>query len=159
MATCELCGATYETLQAVKVTGATMMVCNNCKSHGKSMELEQERSHHFRRHSATTRIEEEVVSDYAKLIQKAMTKKGWNLHQLARAASIKESSIKNYLLSKLKPDLQTAKQLEKTLDISLTQEASSSGETQSFSSEKDEAPLTLGDMLLKQLEKEKSKKL
>lgn len=152
MGTCELCGSQTEKLFAIRVAGTDMKVCSNCRSMGKSLETAPSKMHTFRHNVKNQKIEE-VVSDYVKIVSSAISKRGLNLHQLARAVNIKESTLNKYMTSKLKPDVADAKKLEKFLEINIIEEVenSSSYEDLLVDEKESSAGSTLGDLLEKQL--------
>ena len=153
MATCEMCGAQVNSLISVKVAGSIMKVCNSCKSMGTQMEVRQNNLSHTFMKTKKTKVFEEVISDYASKIQSTIAKRGLNVHQLARAVNIKESTLTNYLKGKIKPDISDAKKLEKFLEISLVIESETSNSHDSYlSSEVSSEGMSLGDLLKKQLE-------
>jgi len=96
----------------------------------------------------------DVVSNYAALINATLSKKGLNLHQLARALNIKESTINKYTSGKLKPDVDTARKIQHFLEIKLLEEKEEV-DTQDFMSRGDSSSLSLGDMLKREMEKKK----
>ena len=100
------------------------------------------------------------MENYSSLLNKGLSKRKIDIHQLARAVNIKESSLQKYFTGKLHPDLQTAKRLEKFLEIKLTREVDlKETDDNSFSLETNDlnSQPTLGDLIMKQLN-EKGKK-
>lgn len=156
MATCEMCGKNAEKLTTIKVAGTNMRVCSNCRPMGKEVEEPKARTHTFYHKKKEENIIIEPIDNYASEINKELSKRGYNLHQLARLANIKESNLNKYMTNKLKPDVQTLSKIEKALEIKLTTEVSSSNDYKSlnenFISEEQEA-LTLGDLIKKQQKK------
>lgn len=155
MATCEMCGAQANSLVSIKVAGSVMKVCNNCKGMGIQIEVTPKDISHTFRKSLKSKIVEEVVSNYASKIQSSSAKRGINVHQLARAVNIKESTLTNYLKGKIKPDISDAKKLGKFLEITLVEEVDSSQKPQDFisSNSTESEGTSLGDLLRKQMEK------
>jgi putative transcription factor len=152
MAVCELCGSQSQALTPIKVAGSTMSVCNSCKSMGKE-QFSTQKSHTFKRriHEKT---QEEVVSNYSSMINSALAKKGLQIQQLARMLNIKESTLNKFFTGKIKPDIETAKKLERFFEIRLVEEVSSSSQNFSedvFLDDDDNSSLSLGDLIKKQM--------
>jgi len=159
MVSCESCGREVENLQKVNISGSLVNACNNCKSLGSvvggvSNDLVQ--SHSFRRRGQNNENSLEVIANYSSLINSALAKKGYDFHQLAKATNIKESSITKYLSGKIHLDVVTAKKIEKFLDLKLVDEVEEVNKAD-FISKPDESlePLSLGDLIKKQLENSK----
>lgn len=122
MTVCELCGSkTDSKLVLVKIAGSTMNVCTKCKGLGKPVDMPKAHSHLFL-HKKKEEVKLEVVPNFASIINSVMARKGLNIHQLARALNIKESTLNKYLNSKIRPDVETAQRIEKFFDIKLTKE-------------------------------------
>jgi len=51
-----------------------------------------------------------------------MQKKGIDIHILARATNIRDSTLTKYTTNKIKPDIESAKKIEKFLSIELVKE-------------------------------------
>lgn len=157
MGTCELCGKQSEKLFDIRVAGTDMKACSACKGMGKSLEPSPNKYHTFR-HNVKGQNIEEVVSNYVSIINSALSKKGLNIHQLARAVNIKESTLNKYMTSKLKPDVSDARRLEKFLEVELLEEfegGSSSVEDVMIDEGESSSGSTLGDLIEKQLKKNK----
>ena len=161
--TCEMCGKVNVPLKASKVAGSVMQVCSSCSSYGKDMESSIERSHSFTRKERVYGGSEEVVANFSSILQKGLAKKNYNSHQLARLAAIKESSLQKFLTGKLKPDISTARKLERALDVRLVEEQDSVSERKASEEvllnkdEKNAGKPSLGDMLLEELRKKEKK--
>ena len=154
MATCELCGSTSSKLFDVKIAGSVVKTCAKCKSLGKSIEKEKQLQYSFR-HKQKNQINEEVVPNYSSLINSQLNKKELNLHQLARILNIKESTLNKYMQEKVKLDVETAKRIQKYLEITLVSESSSKININEYLSDNDEQTNSLGDLIKKQLEQNK----
>ena len=101
------------------------------------------------------KIQLDIVSNYLSLINSFLGKKGINLHQLARAVNVKESTLNKYFSGKIKLDIETAKKLENFFEIKLLEEVSEVN-TADYMQSKDEdddsnQSLSLGDLIKKQL--------
>ena len=152
METCEMCGTTKDSLFNIKVAGSNMKVCSNCKSMGTVIEKEKNYTHSFKKRTKLEKTSIEVIEKYAPIINRALAKKNYTVHQLARAINIKESSLQKYLTNKVHLDLDTARKLENFLEITLTEETT--GQKIDMDSimenEDDKTPLSLGDLIKQQ---------
>ncbi len=156
MKSCEMCGDEVNTLTSIKVAGSLMQVCNSCKSMGSVVSNNNDNYSHTFKKRIKTNVVENIVSDYASEIQKGLNKKGLNLHQLAMAVNIKESSITNYLKGNIKPAISDAKKIGHFLEISLVEEVDSSSSNEDYFSQEDSSgSLSLGDLIKKQMENKK----
>ena len=151
MAYCELCGSETQTLTNAIIAGSNMKICKNCLPHGKVVDSGPG-SHNFYKKKRNSDAAEELVSDYIKTIQRAMQKKGLNAHHLARATNIKESEVNQYLSNKIKPDINTAKRIEKYLEISILGEGGGGDNVINYN-DVGNTSLTLGDLIEKQMKK------
>lgn len=153
MAICELCGKNVSSVAKVKVAGTEMNACVSCKSLGKEVAVDNNQSYtHSFYKKKRGEISFEVISNVISVINSAMGKRSMNLPQLARVANIRESTLKNYLSGKIQIDVETARKLEKALEIKLTQEAEVSDSSSNYIiSNDDDSNLSLGDILMKKL--------
>ncbi len=162
---CDLCGAEGVLYQA-KVEGTVLTVCDTCKEHGEivkrlptSQELKQEAKREQRREAyvqpsldaAQTRqpaAKGEVLllvrPDFGGPIKQARERMGLKQEELAKRLRIKESQLTKYETGSKKPDLETARLLEKALQIRLVEQHIEEG---SKTTTTDSGPLTIGDMI------------
>jgi putative transcription factor len=159
MAYCELCGIETNKTKKVLIVGSEMDVCLECSKKGKSLEKKNDISKIFYNKK---RIEstESVMSNYIEIINSEMSKKSLDIHKLARLVNMKESILSKILLGKLNLDVNTAKRIEKFLKVKLVEkldvEMKNSNLNENLLEEdNDEPSLSLGDLLLKELEKNK----
>ncbi len=155
MALCELCGEESFKLTPAKVAGTSMNVCNRCLSHGQVSTPSQK--HHTFYHKKKEDEIQEIVPDFAQRITRALAQKGYDVHNLARGVNIKESTLKNYLSGKIKPDVSNALKIERFLGITLVEGALQTS-TDNFTLKEEEKNLSsrsLGDLLEEQLKKKK----
>lgn len=157
MAACELCGENSSVLSLTRIAGTTMKVCDKCKNMGKNLEPGKNPEFTFRHRVKEEDVVFEVVSDYSLKINQGMQKKSLNIHQLARAVNIRESTLTKYTTNKIKPDIESAHKIERFLEIKLTEEFKNDNSTNNF--EIEDAPVkTLGDMLQNLQKQTKNKK-
>lgn len=155
MATCEMCGKETTALKPSTVAGSSVMVCTACAVMGTMKSGKEQKSHSFRKRRKED-LDLEVASNYSAIIQQGINKKGLTVQQVARAISVKESSLSQYLKGQIKPDILISKKLEGFLNIRLVFEVEkSSVDVEDFkvSQEDNESSLSLGDMLLSKLNK------
>lgn len=157
MGTCELCGKIVDSTTTVKVAGSNMQACGKCRALGSEVNRESPTSlsHSFRKRKKEGNMEMEVIPNYAPIINSALAKKGLNIHQLARMLNIKESTLNKYFTGKIKPDVVVARRLETFFEITILEyrEAQDLGDVMVDETESKE--LSLGDMIKKQMEKNK----
>jgi len=153
MVSCELCGTQCESLVNVKISSSNLKVCNKCKSSGTLLDRNQESiSHTFRRSKHETGTSLGVKNNYISLVNSTLAKKSLNFHQLAKATNIKESTLTKYLSSKIPLDVDTARKIEYFLEIKLIDEVENIDPKSFISQDDDSSPLSLGELLKKQLE-------
>ena len=154
MVNCEMCGSDVNSVVNIRVAGSIVRACSSCKSMGKEVDGPSvgQSSHTFYKKSRNNLGEESVVENYASILSSAISRKGLNTHQAARLTNIKESTLNKFLTSKLKPDVDIAKRLERFFEITLLERVSG-GSVDSFINDDKSSNLTLGDMIRDQLNK------
>jgi putative transcription factor len=161
---CDLCGKKGQLYEA-KVEGSAMTVCDNCKEHGEiirrlpnAAELKQqakrekqEAPSHTTMGYSTPSSREEVLllvkSNFAAPIKQARERMGLKQEQLAQKLRIKESQLHKYETGSKKPDLETARMLERALGITLIEQHVEQHGTMTGPSHS--GPLTIADMIKK----------
>jgi putative transcription factor len=135
---CEICGVeVYGTARKVVVEGTELEVCGKCAQYGKSPQswspVSQKVSPVTVKPSAgvtkTKRRyfddrEDEVISDYSKVIRQAREAKGWTQEELGLQIKEKVSLIRKLERSEIIPEDALSKKLEHTLGIKLTERIS-----------------------------------
>ncbi len=156
MTACEMCGNDVKSLTKIKIENSSMLVCNSCKPLGKE-DHTTNKTHTFKKIKKTNESNYDVVSNYTNIIQSSLSKKGINVKQLARATNIKESSLNNYLKGSIKLDIETAKKIQNFLEINLVYECENDSDVRTEDFMNDESPQkpSLGDLIQKQLNKNK----
>ncbi len=155
MGTCETCGNETQNLIFVKISGSTMKVCNTCKQLGIIIDKKNNTlSHSFRKKNKNYKTSLGVISNYISIVNSTLAKKGFDFHKLAKGTNIKESSLTKYLSGKIKLDVETAKKIERFLEIKLVEEVENTTSSNFFETEDDTSQsISLGDLLKKQLDK------
>jgi uncharacterized protein (TIGR00270 family) len=159
MTTCELCGKEVSKVIDIEVVGSKMRACDKCKKLGKIVEKDNKNNlkHSFRKKKKIN-IESEVVSDYERILNQALSKSGLNIHQLAKALNIKESSLNKYFSGKIKPDVDTAIIIGRYLEIDLVEDRESEEvDEEDYMNDKEESSQNLGDLLMKKLKERENK--
>ena len=156
MAFCELCGKIADSTTTVKVAGTLVSACSNCKRLGASVDVgaSDEISKTFHRKKKTQEILE-VVANYCSLLNSALSKKEIDLHQLAHVLNIKESSLNKYFSGKIQPNIEMARKLENYLGIKLVVAVEAKSVNVSDFMNSETTSDSLGDMLIRELEKKK----
>lgn len=156
MVTCEMCGNETSVLTSIKTAGSNMSVCNSCKNMGELVHKPKQTTHTFKRTKKNGESHYEVVNNYVSIIHSAMGKKGLNMTQLARATNIKESTLQNYLKETIKLDVDTARRIQKFLEIKIVYECSNEEDVNSddfIVDDKNSGALSLGDLIKQQMNK------
>jgi len=131
MALCEMCGRTADLVSAA-IEGVPLTVCGTCAKYGTvnrhhsatvSSTLVNRRrvsSDSLQYHSPpSAKPEYYVVDSYASLIRNVREKRGMTQKDFALLLQEKESFIGKWESAALKPDLETAKKLQKILGVTL----------------------------------------
>ena len=122
MVTCELCGESSNNLVLTRIAGTNVKVCIKCSSLGKNIEPNLNKEHIFRHRLKEEEVKLQVVNNYSQLITNSMQKKGLDIHILARGTNIRESTLSKYVTNKMKPDIESARKIEKFLNVKLIEE-------------------------------------
>ncbi len=142
---CDLCGRDAP-LTRVRIEGTVMMVCPSCKTHGEVIAEPVRRVVRQPRPSAPRAEPLEFVRDSCgQLIKRARERRGLKQEELARRLRLKTSQLHAFESGSHKPDLKTARLLERELGITLVQ-AYVEDET-TTPPPASGAPLTLGDLI------------
>lgn len=154
MASCELCGKSNVSTKSSKVAGTLMNICENCSGYGSSVQKEPSNfSHTFYKKVKNDDENEEVCENYGSLINSALAKKNLNLHHLAKALNIKESTLNKAMTGKLHMEISMAKRIEKFLEISLVKSMKPVNVDDYLLDEKESQVTSLGDLLKEKLKK------
>ncbi|HLI45995.1 MAG TPA: multiprotein bridging factor aMBF1 [Geobacterales bacterium] len=148
---CEICGKQIEKPITIRFNKAILKVCEECKVIGEEVVVKPverkpivKQQVILKKPQVRKEPEYTVREDYAREIKKARESMGITQDMLASLIGEKLSTLKKVEAGKLKPTIEMAKKLEKTLKISLL-------ETESFeetlAEKKVDASLTLGDVI------------
>ncbi len=153
---CDLCGADGPLFET-RIEGTVMTVCQRCSTYGEvirrvpeaSSSKKESKEQAWKETPKSARAGGErlllVTDDYGPRIKQARERLGLKQEELARRLRMKESQLHKYETGSKKPDLETARLLEKALKITLVE----SYEEQAVPTRKESAsgPLTIGDLL------------
>ena len=128
---CELCGKEEKNLKRAIIEGAEMLVCNACAVYGKILPEEKKPKPvviHTKKYYGKDifeKMDKELVLDWGKRIKKAREEKGISREKLGAMVGEKTTAIAKIENQELRPSDETAKKLEKLLEIVLFQEVKS----------------------------------
>lgn len=139
---CDLCGADA-TLREVRIEGTIMNACARCGAHGEPVP-QPPRARMVRR-ELPTRTERLLIvrDDFGQEIKRARERRGLKQEDLARELRIKASQLHKYESGAHRPDIETARLLERQLKIRLVEEHVEEGGSSTTAA----APMTIGDLL------------
>ncbi|WP_318569696.1 multiprotein bridging factor aMBF1 [Salinigranum marinum] len=172
MPQCEMCGASKSSLTTVKVEGAELELCDECKDFGTEVRTESSSSSTSKystssssgksssssstssssSSSSSTRRRrdmfdtmDEIATDYDKRVREARESRGQSQQELAGELNEKTSLIRKIERGDVLPSDDVRKKLERELGISLTE--GSSGDDDSEWSSGSSTTTTLGDVV------------
>lgn len=135
---CEICGIDIiGSARKVVVEGTELDVCGRCSQYGKAPQGWTPVSRKVAPVAATPKpsikkikhhpfndIDDEIVSDYSKIIREAREAKGWTLEELGLNIKEKAALIRKIERSEIKPEDNLRRKLERSLEIKLTERVS-----------------------------------
>jgi putative transcription factor len=137
---CEICGVEIiGSARKVVVEGTELDVCGSCSQYGKAPQGWTPVSRKVAPVAATPKpkpstrkpksrsfddMDDEIVSDYSKIIREAREAKGWTLEELGLSIKEKAALIRKIERSEIKPEDNLRKKLERSLEIKLTERVS-----------------------------------
>ena len=137
---CEICGVEIiGSARKVVVEGTELDVCGSCSHYGKATQGWTPVSRKVAPVEATPKprsgtrktkrrplddMDDEIVSDYSKIIREAREAKGWTLEEHGLNIKEKAALIRKIERSEIKPEDDLRKKLERSLEIKLTERVS-----------------------------------
>ncbi len=129
MSICEICGKNRKTHKAV-IEGAEVEVCDKCHKKNEEYKMRAlvsinkqltkgKKNESIKEEVRQIITEEEIIDDYNERINEAMKKHNMNEEELAKKLNISLSYLKHIILGKMKPDMRTARKIEKLLKIEI----------------------------------------
>ncbi len=128
MSSCEMCGVSSSKLKEMIVEGTLLSVCDKCGGFGNAINMNSVlRSRPGLGKGIPRKIflEEQVdfvIESAGKLVKDAREKKGLKQSQFASMVGVKESVVHKIETSLMKPDIYTARKIEKILDIKIIED-------------------------------------
>jgi putative transcription factor len=168
MPACEMCGKELPSLRRATVEGTVMSVCGNCvkfgvEQAGQATEVTgrsrvtqslEKRATRARSRDIYQDMQEELVEDYGERVRAARTRTGMTVEQLGERLKERAATLAKVESGSFHPPDTLIKKLERELGIKLTEKpekppAGVGGQPQ----QRPSGPLTLGDLIRKELEK------
>lgn len=120
MPVCEMCGKDTS-LVRTEVEGTELKLCQDCTKYGTVKEYRAPKSIRMARnfYPKSQGVEYEIVPNYSKILQKARTSKDLDQEKFAKSINEKVSVVQKWEAGNLKPNVDTAKKLERQLNIKL----------------------------------------
>lgn len=123
MPSCELCGKDADSLTKVKIEGAKLKACDNCKEMGEEVDTgsEQKRKKKTKKKSRNSnrRNSKVLVDNYGERVKEAREEETLSINELADEMNIKSSVLKKIEREEFKPDKTLAQSLSKRLGVEL----------------------------------------
>ncbi len=146
---CTLCGKNVEKLFLAKVEGSKIEVCEKCGKYGEIIEEIKPKAKKEgpllieKEIPELEETEEELKSNYGKIIIQTRQKKGLERKEFAMKINEKESIIRRVEKQQMIPDERLRKKIENSLNIKLTQIY----EKTKLKTQSRKTTLTLGDII------------
>ena len=143
-----MCGTDTELVLA-EVEAVELKLCANCIKFGK-VKSRSGNNYYPQRHStkiAKPSMEFRIVSDYFSIIKSAREKRNLNQEDFSKLIQEKESILQKWESGALKPSIESAKRLERILNIILIQKEEDDTETEKQPNKRNSDIFTLGDFI------------
>ena len=151
MPSCDLCGKNSGLIHAI-IEGSMVAVCKECAKFGKVIPVKKPDTYYENRPMKQLIIKKpeiiEIVSkDCAQKIKQAMDSLKLKPKKLAKMLGVKESLLKSWESSHIKPSIEMARKLEKFFKIKLIEAYEEKETTKEINLCK--TTLTIGDLMKK----------
>jgi uncharacterized protein (TIGR00270 family) len=152
---CDMCGAP-DANYVILVEGTQMNVCEGCSEFGEIVKKPVLSRQYKGKHDTikprvplprAPEILEKIIAGYGTIIKKKREALELKQEDFAKMLNIKESMLHQIESERFKPNIETAKQIEKKLGIKIT-EFEREEERADYSENKN-ATLTIGDVMIK----------
>lgn len=120
MGDCEVCGLKPATKRAI-IEGVKLEVCNDCAGLGKVV-AERVSIKPSVKMPPRKPINEDIVDDYAEILQKKFNARGMKYEDLARSINEHESFVRRVIRGEAMPTIALARKLEKALGVKIVVE-------------------------------------
>jgi len=150
MAICEMCGVEGRLFDVI-VEGSVLSVCERCKGYGAAIDIEPKKEASLvskRKVKRKIFVEEPVdfvIESAGRVVKDARERRELTQAQLAGMVGVKESVIHKVETSLMKPDLATAKKLERILDVKIIEDYKDPESKVQFNL--DDENITIGDLI------------
>ena len=144
---CEMCGSDNR-LYKVLIEGTEMAVCDNCTRFGKvlSRVIEPKEMKPIKQvRMDIPEVMEILVENFGKVIRKEREKRGLNQEEFAKKINQKKSIVHKMENSEFSPSIDTAKKLQKLLQVKLVEEYTE--QEQTFEKKTESEQVTIGDFI------------
>ena len=129
MSICEICGKNRKTHKAI-IEGAEVEVCDKCHEENEGYKMRAlfsinqqltkgKKNESVKEEKMQIITEEEIIDNYNEKIREGMKKYNINEEELAKKLNVSLSYLKHIILGKMKPDMKTARKIEKLLNIEI----------------------------------------
>ncbi|MBI4918551.1 TIGR00270 family protein [archaeon] len=144
MGICDLCGKENKLFTA-KVEGTELNVCSECGKFGKVYKpVPPIKPPKPKQERVLPEVLDVLTADYSKLIRQAREKLGLTQEEFAKRLNERESFIQKVENGSLEPSIDTARKLEKLLNIKLVEEVV---EEHLVGGKKGPQTVTIGDLV------------
>jgi uncharacterized protein (TIGR00270 family) len=147
MSGCELCGK-KDAKFSCEIEGTMMKVCEDCSKFGKVKGKSQTRI--VITEKKKPEVKESIyifLPGFGALIKGARERLGLKQEEFAKKLNLRESLLHQMESEHFKPDVETAKRLEKALHIKIMEEVKDEEDNGKSSNTKKSEGLTFGDMM------------
>lgn len=117
---CFICGKETKKIFKIDVEGNLIEVCENCKSFGKVVFIENLRKNTKTKINKNISIEEfELIENYGDVIRRKREELGLSIEELAKKLGIKGSLLSKIEKCEIYPEEKTIDKIEKILNVKL----------------------------------------
>ncbi|MCX8206069.1 MAG: multiprotein-bridging factor 1 family protein [Candidatus Micrarchaeota archaeon] len=120
MGDCEVCGLRPASRHAI-IEGVKLAVCNDCAGLGKVV-VEKVAVKPAGRQPPRKPVNEDIVDDYAEILQKKFNASGMKYEDLARSINEHESFVRRVIRGETLPTIALARKLERALGVKIVVE-------------------------------------
>src|SRR3989338_5363619 len=146
MPSCDICGTSGRLVRAL-VEGTEMSVCEGCSKYGKVLQTSVtfvKKTEEVKKVIKKPEMVTIIMDGYGRKVKKAREKLGLTQEELGKKVNERESVLQGIENEKTKPDIDTARKLEKALGITLVEQFEDEGAVVHGKQTKE---FTLGDMI------------
>ncbi|HLD05037.1 MAG TPA: multiprotein bridging factor aMBF1 [Candidatus Nanoarchaeia archaeon] len=143
---CDMCG-NAKTEAVCSIEGSELTVCGPCSKYGQLVRRVSQQPFPRKKPVIHERVEkvEDIATNFSQLIRKSRESLKMTQEDFAKKIQEKVNTLHKWETGHLKPDLQTAKKLERMLNIKLV--TSVSNQEEKIDHKSKSVGLTIGDIL------------